>query len=238
MMDPTMKKARKVSAVRNPDIYNYSDNRSSFLPHIKSKIDFLMNRWLFFQAGIQEPMFFLSCGSIATCNMKPPAAMPACIKLAVRGKNMENEKSYGSVMGVGHIPSTIFLWLELSYFINPARGAAERSLKSSHQTSTGDVSLQESLQKAELSVVPQAAKVPKALWRLVLFGPPLWGNTPLQFQPCQGQNPRSHSLEISTWVRWAHSYISFSPKGQGLDMGRLHDPKGAYRHPSLTIKKT
>lgn len=107
-MEPTTKKEKKVyllvkvtlAAITNPEIYNRSDNSSSFLPHIKSKIDFLMNRWLFSKHGFK---------SLCSFHLVVPPPPSICNLLqhqaGSKGKSMENGRSYGADLEVGHIPS-------------------------------------------------------------------------------------------------------------------------------------
>lgn len=106
-MEPTTKKERKVyllvkvtlAAITNPEIYNRSDNSSSFLPHIESKTDFLVNRWLFSKQG------FRSLCSFHLVVLPPPSICNLLQRQAgSKETSMENGKSYGSDLEVGHIP--------------------------------------------------------------------------------------------------------------------------------------
>lgn len=123
-----MKKVRKayllvraaLAAVTDSEIENHSNNTGSFLPHIKSKMDFWINRCFSSKQGFRSLCSFHLLGP-------PPSAgafqLPICTEQAVR----ERLQRAGGLRGhtwkwYMSCPIT-FLWPELSYFINKAREA-------------------------------------------------------------------------------------------------------------------
>lgn len=127
-----MKKMRKVyllvraalAVVINSEIDNHSNNRGSFLPHTKSKVDFWMNRCFSSKQGFRS---LCSVHLWAHHLRWVPSSCPLHQEGSKR-QSGEGRRSWGSHLEVAHFSSNRILWPELSYFINKAREAATYSL--------------------------------------------------------------------------------------------------------------